>query len=103
MSSVEIDKTLLAFLNGLCRRQYFGEGQFTDEFLKEEVLGELDDAGFANILKKFQSIMVTLVSADMDYSQLDAFLTSQMKKRQVTPLNDVITIHPFLICSGASK
>jgi hypothetical protein len=88
MSSVEIDKTLLAFLNGLCRRQYFGEGQFTDEFLKEEVLGELDDAGFANILKKFQSIMVTLVSADMDYSQLDAFLTSQMKKRQA-PLSDV--------------
>ena len=38
------------------------------------------------MLKRFQSILATMVSADMDYAQLDAFLTSQMKKRQV---NDI--------------
>lgn len=42
-SGVEIDKTLLAFLNGLSRRQYFGEDQFSDEFLREEILGNIDE------------------------------------------------------------
>lgn len=41
MSSGDIDKTLLAFLNGLSRRQYFGEDQFSDQFLREEVLGNI--------------------------------------------------------------
>lgn len=46
MSSVgEVDKTLLAFLNGLSRRQYFGEDQFSDEFLREEVLGNIEEDG----------------------------------------------------------
>ena len=45
MSSVDVDKTLLAFLNGLSRRQYFGEDQFSDQFLKEEVLGNIEDDG----------------------------------------------------------
>ena len=35
------------------------------------------------MLKRFQIIINSLVSADMDFAQLDAFLTSQMKKRQV--------------------
>lgn len=38
---------------------------------------------YTALLKRFQGILVSLASADMDYAQLDAFLTSQMKKRQV--------------------
>ena len=34
------------------------------------------------MLKRFQTIITTMASGDMDYAQLDAFLTSQMKKRQ---------------------
>ena len=45
MSSGEVDKTLLAFLNGLSRRQYFGEDQFSDQFLREEILGNIDVEG----------------------------------------------------------
>ena len=38
---------------------------------------------YAALLKRYIAILNSLVSADMDYTQLDAFLTSQMKKRQV--------------------
>lgn len=45
MSSGEFDKTLLAFLNGLSRRQYFGEDQYSDQFLREEILGGIEEEG----------------------------------------------------------
>ena len=34
-------------------------------------------------LKRFTNILNHLVSTDMDFTQLDAYLTSQMRKRQV--------------------
>ena len=49
-SSVEVDKTLLAFLNGLARRNFFGENQFTDEFLRDEVLGNINEDGMKRII-----------------------------------------------------
>lgn len=38
------NKKLLAFLNGLARRKYFGD-DISDELLKEEVLGGVDEEG----------------------------------------------------------
>ena len=35
------------------------------------------------LAKRFHGIITNLASTDMDFTQLDAFLTSQMKKRQV--------------------
>lgn len=43
--SSEIDKTLLAFLNGLSKRHFFNEQQFTSDFLREEVLNNMDEEG----------------------------------------------------------
>ena len=40
-----IDKSLLAFLNGLSKRIYFQETDITDEFLREEVLGGMAEEG----------------------------------------------------------
>ena len=40
-----IDKSLLAFLNGLAKRIYFDETDITDEFLREEVLGGMPAEG----------------------------------------------------------
>lgn len=40
-----VDKPLLAFLNGISKRQYFGETEITDEFLREEVLGGMAEEG----------------------------------------------------------
>ena len=41
----EVDKSLLAFLNGLSKRIVFAESGITDEFLKNEVLGGISDEG----------------------------------------------------------
>ena len=41
----EIDKCLLAFLNGLSKRLIFDETGITDEFLRNEVLGGMSEEG----------------------------------------------------------
>ena len=41
----DIDKTLLAFLNGLSKRVYFSESDITDEFLRNEVLNGISEEG----------------------------------------------------------
>lgn len=43
--AVSIDKPLLAFLNGICKRQYFGDDDITDEFLREDVLDGMAEEG----------------------------------------------------------
>ena len=46
------NKKLLAFLNGLARRKYFGE-DISDDLLKEQVLGGVDEEGkSSNFTKK---------------------------------------------------
>ena len=39
MSDAAVDKALLAFLNGLSKRLYFGQEDLTDDFFRNEVLG----------------------------------------------------------------
>ena len=41
----EVDKSLLAFMNGLSKRVIFGESGITDEFLRNEVLGGISEEG----------------------------------------------------------
>ncbi|CAI8013435.1 COMM domain-containing protein 1 [Geodia barretti] len=77
-----VDKALLGFLNGICKRQFFGEEDISDEFLREDVLGGMAEEEYAALLKRYASILNSLASTDMDFNQLSAFLQSQMKKRQ---------------------
>ena len=41
----EVDKSLLAFLNGLSKRIFFKEAEISDDFLRNEVLGGLPEDG----------------------------------------------------------
>ncbi len=45
MSEAAVDKTLFAFLNGLAKRLYFKELEFSDEFLRNDVLGGISEEG----------------------------------------------------------
>lgn len=38
---------------------------------------------YAALVKRYLAVLNSLVSVDMDFTQLEVFLTSQMKKRQV--------------------
>lgn len=76
------DKNVLGLLNGLARRTYFGENEITDDFLHQELFNEVSQDDFVAMLKRYEVLMKNIVSADMDFNQLEAFLTSQTKKRE---------------------
>ena len=76
------DKNVVALLNGIARRDYFGELEITNEFLHQELFADLEEEQFQSMLKKYETLMRNIVSADMDFNQLEAFLTSQMKRKQ---------------------
>ncbi len=46
-----VDKSLLAFLNGLAKRIFFNEADITDQFLRSDVLGGMPEEG-ALLLEK---------------------------------------------------
>jgi len=76
------DKNVVGLLNGLARREYFGETEITDEFLHQELFSDLDKEQFDAMLKRYENLMRNIVSGDMDFNQLEAFLTSQMRRKQ---------------------
>ncbi|XP_050405916.1 COMM domain-containing protein 1 [Patella vulgata] len=75
-------KSLSALLNGLTRRIYYGEEELTDEFLKNEIYPNLTEEEFEHLVNRTIHLMKNMVSADMDMTQLEMFLTAQMKKRE---------------------
>lgn len=76
------DKNVVGLLNGIARREYFGESEITDDFLHQELFSDLSEEQFDVVLKRYEALMRNIVSADMDFNQLEAFLTSQMKRKQ---------------------
>ena len=82
MATATADKNVVGLLNGIARREYFGESEITDEFLHQELFPDLSEDQFDVMLKRYETLMRNIVSADMDFNQLEAFLTSQMKRKQ---------------------
>ena len=76
------DKNVVGLLNGLARREYFEESEITDEFLHQELFSDLGKEQFDAMLKRYENLMRNIVSTDMDFNQLEAFLTSQMRRKQ---------------------
>lgn len=68
-------------LNGIAKRDYFGSTEITDEFLKNELYPNLSDEEFNAIYSKFSHLLKNIISTNMDFNQLEAFLTSQTKKQ----------------------
>ena len=89
------DKNVVALLNGIARRDYFGESEITNEFLHQELFADLEEEQFQSMLKKYETLMRNIISADMDFNQLEAFLTSQMKRKQVALTH---TAHLYMSC-----
>jgi len=75
-------KCYQALLNGLAKRNYYGSPEFTDEVLKDEIYPELNQEDFNRLISKCSGLLKNLVSADMDMTQLEAFLTAQMKRKE---------------------
>ena len=60
-----VDKALLGFLNGICKRQFFGEEDISDEFLREDVLGGMAEEGVEKYLSRDPPAVPSLYSQNM--------------------------------------
>ena len=79
--AASVDKKLLGLLNGIAKREYYGESEITDEFLHEELYSGMEKTVFDTLLNRFQNLVKTMTNSDMDFRQLEAFFTSQKKRR----------------------
>ncbi|XP_066925761.1 COMM domain-containing protein 1-like [Clytia hemisphaerica] len=75
------EKSVFGLLNGLAKRLYYGENNITDEFLQTQLYPDLNQEEFNTILLKFEQILKNIAYSNMDLRQLDAFLSSQAKKK----------------------
>ncbi|GFR97969.1 COMM domain-containing protein 1-like [Elysia marginata] len=75
-------KCFVALLNGLSKQIYFQNAEFTDIILKEQIYPDISDDEFNRLKSKTIGLLKSLVSADMDMTQLEAFLTAQMKRKE---------------------
>ncbi|XP_002736623.1 COMM domain-containing protein 1-like [Saccoglossus kowalevskii] len=75
-------RNLLGLLNGVAKYTYYGDNEVTNEFLKEELYPNISEDEFQKLLMKHTGLLKSIISADMDYNQLAAFLSSHTKKRE---------------------
>lgn len=73
--------SIVGLLNGIAKREYYGNTDITDEFLKEELFPNLSNEEFTAIHTKCSHLLKNIASSGMDFNQLEAFLTSQTKKK----------------------
>lgn len=50
-------KSFLALLNGLARRNYYGQSEITDEFLKEQIYPETSQEDFEYIQTRCKGLL----------------------------------------------
>ncbi|NP_001089453.1 copper metabolism domain containing 1 L homeolog [Xenopus laevis] len=81
MADAEGAKRLTGLLNGIAQSSYYGNADITEELLKSELYPDLPADQFRALLEKMRGLLKSIVSADMDINQIDAFLTAQAKKQ----------------------
>eukprot|EP00053_Salpingoeca_punica_P016116 m.150646 g.150646 ORF g.150646 m.150646 type:complete len:187 (+) comp16882_c1_seq2:50-610(+) len=68
-------------LTGICKRLYFGDNTYTNEYLKKELYPNLPLADFTAMAKTAEKLITSVVSSDLDFSKLERFLSAQMTKK----------------------
>ncbi|XP_030052025.1 COMM domain-containing protein 1 [Microcaecilia unicolor] len=81
MADLDSSKSLSALLNGIVQRTYFSNTEISEELLNRELYPQLSPHEFRVLLDKMRGVLKSIVSADMDLNQLEAFLTAQTKKQ----------------------
>ncbi|XP_059168676.1 COMM domain-containing protein 1-like [Physella acuta] len=79
---VDDPKCFLALLTGLSRRYYHGHTELTDDVLKEEIYPNASQDDFNRLNSRIAGLLKNMVSADMDMTQLEAFLSAQIRKKE---------------------
>ncbi|XP_076847947.1 COMM domain-containing protein 1 [Brachyhypopomus gauderio] len=80
MSDAENVKALNGLLNGIAQRVYYGKSEISEELLKNEIYPDMSQEEFHALHDKMRGLLKSMAVADMDQTQLDAFLTAQTRK-----------------------
>ncbi|XP_076004240.1 COMM domain-containing protein 1 [Genypterus blacodes] len=83
MANVDKAKSLSSLLNGIAQKVYYSNTEITEELLKNELYPDLSQEEFHLLHDKMKALLKSIATADMDHSQLEAFLTAQTKKQGV--------------------
>ncbi|KAL1431108.1 hypothetical protein MTO96_014499 [Rhipicephalus appendiculatus] len=75
-------EAFFGLLSGLAQRLYYGNSEVTDALLKNELYPSLSDEQFSKLVSKATTVLKTLAASNMDWTQLEAFLTSQTKRQE---------------------
>ncbi|XP_020371780.1 COMM domain-containing protein 1 isoform X2 [Rhincodon typus] len=75
-------KSLSGLLSGLAQLIYYRSPGITEQMLKEQLYPDLPQQDFRVLVEKMAGMMRSIASADMDFNQLEAFLTAQTKKQK---------------------
>uniref|UniRef100_A0A8C9HP30 COMM domain-containing protein 1 n=1 Tax=Piliocolobus tephrosceles TaxID=591936 RepID=A0A8C9HP30_9PRIM len=78
---LEGSKPLNGLLNALAQDTFHGHPGITEELLRSQLYPEVPPEEFRPFLAKMRGILKSIASADMDFNQLEAFLTAQTKKQ----------------------
>ncbi|XP_078503197.1 COMM domain-containing protein 1 isoform X2 [Lissotriton helveticus] len=81
MAELESSKALSALLNGIAQCTFYRNPDITEELLQRELYPEMPEQDFRSLLDRMRGLLKSVVSADMDLNQLEAFLTAQTKKQ----------------------
>ncbi|XP_072030848.1 COMM domain-containing protein 1-like [Amphiura filiformis] len=82
MADEEEIRRVVGLLNGLAKREYYGNKDISDDFLKTELYPDDSEEDFSVRLTKCKNLLKSIASADMDFNQLEAFLTSHTRKKE---------------------
>uniref|UniRef100_A0A8I3NPW7 COMM domain-containing protein 1 n=1 Tax=Canis lupus familiaris TaxID=9615 RepID=A0A8I3NPW7_CANLF len=80
-AELEGSKALGGLLSGLAQEAFHGHQGITEELLRSQLYPEVSLEEFRPFLAKMRGILKSIASADMDFNQLEAFLTAQTKKQ----------------------
>ncbi|KAI4547163.1 hypothetical protein MG293_003718 [Ovis ammon polii] len=80
-AELESSKCLSGLLSGLAQDTFYGHPGITEELLRSQLYPEVSLEEFRPFLAKMKGILKSIASADMDFNQLEAFLTAQTKKQ----------------------
>uniref|UniRef100_A0A4W2FF66 COMM domain-containing protein 1 n=2 Tax=Bos TaxID=9903 RepID=A0A4W2FF66_BOBOX len=80
-AELEGSKCLSGLLSGLAQDTFYGHPGITEELLRSQLYPEVSLEEFRPFLAKMKGILKSIASADMDFNQLEAFLTAQTKKQ----------------------
>ncbi|KAL7852361.1 hypothetical protein SRHO_G00181460 [Serrasalmus rhombeus] len=81
MAEADSVKALSGLLNGIAQKAYYGNSDITEDLLKSEIYPDMSQEEFHALHEKMRGVLKSIATADMDQTQLEAFLTAQTRKQ----------------------